>query len=65
MDACMQEYESGHIKGALNVSSGVFKAEDTAELDRVIRAQLASAQEVVVHCQMSMVRTRRQCLIDN
>ncbi len=51
----MQEFAGGHIKGAVNVPSGVLSAEDKATLDDVIKEQLASAQEVVVHCQRSQV----------
>lgn len=50
------EFAGGHIKGAVNVPSTVFETAGNAELDDIIKARLADAQEVVVHCQRSQVR---------
>jgi hypothetical protein len=41
-----QEVEEGKIHGSVNVPSAVFKSEDPAALDEVIKGQLRGAKEV-------------------
>ncbi|GLC34257.1 hypothetical protein PLESTB_001605100 [Pleodorina starrii] len=51
-----KEVAEGRIKGSLNVPSSVFKSDDPAALDQVIKGPLSGAKEVVVHCHFCKVR---------
>lgn len=48
-----QEFASGHVKGALNLSSTAFSSTDA--VDQLIQ-QLESKSQVVVHCAQSLQR---------
>lgn len=53
VQACLsllQEFATGHIKGALNVESTAFA--DGGELDRVVDTVKAASGQVVMHCQL-------------
>ena len=50
----LQDFEGGHIKGAINVESSRFY--DDEALDELIAGPCRQVDKVVVHCMMSQVR---------
>jgi arsenical-resistance protein 2 len=51
----MQDFDGGHVKGAINVPSEAF----AESVDKFIETQLAGKEKVVVHCQLSQKRGPR------
>jgi rhodanese-related sulfurtransferase len=49
----LQEFQAGHIKGAINYE--VSTLQDPKVLDDLVK-EVASADKVVVHCQLSLKR---------
>ncbi|KAK9814822.1 hypothetical protein WJX72_012047 [[Myrmecia] bisecta] len=52
VDVRDDDFEGGHIKGALNVPSGDFEA----GIAPVVKNQLSGVETVVVHCALSQIR---------
>lgn len=55
--AVLQDFEGGHIKGAINLDSYQFS--DDAAVDDLIDNKLANKSRVVVHCMLSQQRGPR------
>lgn len=54
---CLQDFEGGHIKGAINLDSYQFS--DDAAVDDLIDNKLIHKTRVVVHCMLSQQRGPR------
>lgn len=49
-----EDYQGGHIKGAINIHSDSFRDDD--QVDEIIAEHLKAVQSVVLHCAQSQVR---------
>ncbi|PNH12360.1 rhodanese domain phosphatase 3 [Tetrabaena socialis] len=54
----LTEVAEGSIKGALNVSASIVRAEDTSAFDAIVKERISGAPQVpvIVHCHFSKFR---------